>query len=58
MGYTHTHNCLMVLCLGLTGSASTRKKHSPTHTHEEEEQVFAKTTRSSLTWELIPFTVL
>ena len=33
-----------------------QKKHSPTHTHEEEEG-FAQITRS-IVWELIPFTVL
>jgi len=38
----HTHN---------------RKKHSPTHTREEEEEGFAQTTRSTM-WEIIPFTML
>ena len=43
---THTHNRLMALCLGLPGVSQYQKKHSPTHTHEEEEG-FAQTTRSA-----------
>ena len=57
MGYTHTQLFNGPLS-GTNRVCQYQKKHSPTHTHEEEEQVFAKTTRSSLTWELIPFTVL
>jgi len=33
------------------------EEHSPTHTHEEEEERFAQTTRS-IAWALIPFTML
>jgi len=33
-----------------------QKKHSPTHTHEKEEEGFAETTRF-IAWELITFTV-
>jgi len=43
------------LC-GTTQVIQYRKKHSSTHTHEEEEG-FAQTTRSNA-WELIRFTVL
>jgi len=34
-----------------------QKKHSPTHTNEEEEEGFAQTAKS-IAWDLIPFTVL
>jgi len=40
----HTHNRLVAL---LSGSWH-KNKHSPTHTHEEEEEGFAQTTRSAL----------
>ena len=64
-GMTYDTVCMLGLSLSHTHLITTRtawvswyqKKHSATHSHEEEEEGFTQTTRS-IAWELIPFTVL
>jgi len=53
---THTHDRVTALARDYLGEPS-RREHSPTHTHEEEEEGCAQTTRS-IVWELIPFMLL
>jgi len=55
---THAHTQSFDGPLSVTTWVSRyQKKHSPTHTHQEDEEGFTQTART-VAWELIPFMVL